>query len=131
MKNILFWGTPKLTWTLLDALLEAGFTPSLIGATPDKPQGRKLILTAPEIKTWADSHSIKTIQPEKLDDALFEELSQTPWDLFIVVAYGKIIPERFINLPKHGTINVHYSLLPKYRGASPIQSVFLHNEKET
>lgn len=131
MKKILFWGTPQLTWTLLDALKEAGLTPTIIGSVPDKPQGRKLVLTPPEIKEWATKNNIQFIQPEKLDDLTYQELSKTPWDLFVVVAYGKIIPERFISLPTHGTINVHYSLLPRWRGATPVESAILHGDEKT
>lgn len=131
MKNILFWGTPKLTWTLLDALKEADLMPNMIASIPDKPQGRKLILTPPEIKEWATKNNIRFIQPEKLDDQTYEELLKTPWDLFVVVAYGKIIPERFISLPTFGTINVHYSLLPKFRGATPVESAILHGDEKT
>ncbi len=129
--NIAFFGTPPFTTDFLDALVAAGYRPSLVVTAPDRPVGRGMVLTAPEPKVWANAHNIKVLQPEKLDDAFFAELSKTQWDLFVVVAYGKIMPERVINLPKHGTINVHYSLLPKYRGATPTESAILHGDTVT
>lgn len=129
--NIAFFGTPAFTTDFLDALVASGYSPSLVVTAPDRPVGRGMVMTAPEPKIWADTKGIKVLQPEKLDDAFFEELSKTSWDLFVVVAYGKIMPERVINLPKYGTINVHYSLLPKYRGATPTESAILHGDTMT
>ncbi len=129
--NIAFFGTPPFTVDFLDTLVAGGFAPSLVITNPDRPAGRGMTLTAPEPKVWAEKHSIAAIQPEKLDDAFFAELSKTAWDLFVVVAYGQIMPERVINLPKYGTINVHYSLLPKYRGATPVESAILNGDATT
>ena len=129
--NIAFFGTPPFTTDFLDTLVSSGLSPSLVITGPDRPVGRGMVMTSPEPKVWADGHSITCIQPDKLDDAFFLELSKKPWDLFVVVAYGKIMPERVISLPKLGTINVHYSLLPQYRGATPTESAILNGDTVT
>lgn len=129
--KIAFLGTPGFTTDFLDKLTEAGFAPSLVVTNPDRPSGRGMTLKSPEPKVWADEHGIQVLQPEKLDEVFFESLSKEPWDLFVVVAYGKIIPEKIIDLPKYGTINVHYSLLPKYRGATPVESAILNGDETT
>lgn len=129
--KIAFFGTPAFTTDFLNKLTEAGFSPSLIITNPDRPSGRGMALKSPEPKVWADEHGIQVLQPEKLDEEFFNTLSQQSWDLFVVVAYGKIIPEKVIDLPKYGTINVHYSLLPKYRGATPVESAILNGDETT
>lgn len=130
--KIAFWGTPDLTIPILDILAENGFTPSLVVTGPDMPQGRKLVLTPPAPKVWAEEKNIPVLQPVKVTAEVIAEIrAQGPWDLFIVVAYGKILPEEIIQMPKFGTINIHYSLLPKYRGASPVEATLLSDEKET
>lgn len=129
--KIAFFGTPPFTIDFLDTLVDAGFTPSLVVTGPDRKVGRGMHLTAPEPKAWALEHDITVLQPEKLDDAFYTEISAHNWDLFVVVAYGKIIPERIITLPKYGTINVHYSLLPKYRGATPVEAAILNGDTVT
>lgn len=123
--KIAFFGTPDFTIEFLEILKKSSFCPSLVVTNPDRPVGRGMVMTSPLPKKWADENSIKVLQPEKLNDEVFEELSKESWDLFVVIAYGKIIPERIINLPKFGTINLHYSLLPKYRGATPVESAIL------
>ncbi|MEI6316607.1 MAG: methionyl-tRNA formyltransferase, partial [bacterium] len=123
MQNrIAFWGTPELTITYLDNLEAHGMTPVVIVTNPDRPKGRGHELTPPAPKLWAQKRNIPVLQPEKLDMDFFAELSKFNLDISIVVAYGKIIPQEFIDLPKHKTLNVHYSLLPKYRGAAPTES---------
>ncbi len=129
--KIAFFGTPGFTTDFLDKLVETGFAPSLVITNPDRPSGRGMTLKSPEPKVWADEHVIQVLQPEKLDEDFFESLSKESWDLFVVVAYGKIIPEKIIDLPKYGTINVHYSLLPKYRGATPVESAILNGDQTT
>ena len=129
--NIAFFGTPPFTTDFLDTLVASGYSPSLVVTAPDRAVGRGMVMTAPEPKVWADATGIKVLQPEKLDDAFFTELSETQWDLFVVVAYGKIMPEPVINVPTYGTINVHYSLLPKYRGATPTESAILNGDTTT
>lgn len=127
-KNIsfAFFGTGPLAESVLASLVRAGYIPKVIITKPDTLQGRHMQLTAPHIKTWAEMKGIKVLQPEKLSDEEFHyKLQDTNYDLFIVASYGKIIPENILNIPKHGTLNVHPSLLPLYRGPSPIESVLL------
>ncbi len=129
--KIAFWGTPPLTITILDALKDAGYTPVVIVTGPDKKVGRGLTLTSPEPKLWAEKNNIPVLQPEKLDETFFEELKKYNLDLSIVVAYGKILPKKTIDLPKHGTWNIHYSLLPRWRGATPVEAAILAGDSET
>jgi methionyl-tRNA formyltransferase len=130
-KKIAFFGTPPFTVDFLDALYDEGYVPSLIVTNPDRPAGRGMHLQAPEPKEWAITQGIRTLQPEKIDASFVELLAQETWDLFVVVAYGAILPEALIALPRFGTINVHYSLLPKYRGATPVESAILHGDSTT
>lgn len=125
--NFAFWGTPDVASDTLEILKRSGFLPSLIITSADKRQGRKMVLTPPPAKVWAEKNKIPYIQPEKIDVGQIK----SELDLFIVVAYGKIISENVLNLPKFGSINVHYSLLPKYRGASPVESAILNGDTET
>lgn len=128
--NIAFFGTPEFSVKILEKLKVSGFTPNLVIATPDKPKGRKLILTPPETKIWAEKNNISVLQPTKLKDPEFlEKINKTKWDLFIVAAYGKIIPQIILDIPQYGTINVHPSLLPRLRGASPMESAILTENK--
>ncbi|MFA6608808.1 MAG: methionyl-tRNA formyltransferase [Candidatus Paceibacterota bacterium] len=121
-----FFGTGALAESVLATLVRNGYTPSLIVTKPDSPQGRHMLMTAPHIKTWADMKGIPTFQPASLRDISSNSpLHAEKFDLFIVASYGKIIPEEILNLPKHGILNVHPSLLPLYRGPSPIESVLL------
>ena len=129
--KIAFFGTPDITLPILDTLRDEGFLPTVIVTAPDRPQGRHMTITPPPAKVWALAHNIPVIQPEKLDAAFLEELSTFNIELSVVVAYGKIIPEVVITAPKFGTLNIHYSLLPKYRGASPVEAAILHGETET
>ena len=130
--NIAFFGSPQFAVHVLDELKEHGIVPSLIISQPDKPAGRKLLLTPPPAKVWTEENNISIFQPETLKDTVATQtiIDEGPWDIFIVAAYGKIIPRAVLDIPKHGTLNVHPSLLPKLRGASPIQSAILE-ENET
>lgn len=127
--KIVFWGTSLFSTGVLDALKKCGVIPDLMVTAPDKPKGRKLIITPPPVKIWAQEHNVPFLQPEKLDDALRSTLHDLRSTLFIVASYGKIIPKSILDIPKHGSLNVHPSLLPKLRGASPIQSAILTEEK--
>lgn len=130
--HIAFFGTPDFAVDILNELEKAGYTPALVVTNPDKPKGRKLVLTPPPTKIWAEKRNIKVAQPDTLRDGkLLQELRKERWDLFIVAAYGKIIPKEYIDLPLHRTLNVHPSMLPKFRGASPIQSAIIADEKHT
>ncbi len=124
-----FFGTPNFAARILQDLINAGMPPALVVANPDKPAGRKKILTAPETKVLAQKYNIPIYQPEK-PTAIAPELSGE-WDFFIVCAYAKIIPTEIIKIPRRGVLGVHPSLLPKYRGASPIQSAILGGESKT
>ncbi|HPK14251.1 MAG TPA: methionyl-tRNA formyltransferase [Candidatus Paceibacterota bacterium] len=130
-----FFGTPEVASQTLDILLANNLLPSLIITSPDKRAGRDLKLTPSPVSIWAKDHNIKCLKPEKLDDIFLDELfrltDQEKIDIYLVVAYGKILPETLIKYPPKKTINVHYSLLPKYRGASPLESAILNGEDET
>lgn len=95
------------------------------------PQGRKLEIKPTHTKVWAEKNNIPVFQPEKLNDEAFAKISEENWDVFIVASYGKIIPERFLNIPKAQTLNVHPSLLPELRGPSPIETAILRDIKNT
>ena len=129
--RIAFWGTPELCTVYLDALKDAGTPPVVIITNPDRPKGRGYELAPTPVKVWAEKYAIPVLQPEKLDNAFYSILKTYTLDISVVVAYGKIITEELINLPKHGTINIHYSLLPKYRGASPTEAAILAGDTET
>ncbi len=129
--NFAFFGTDEFAVTVLETLKSRGLTPALIVTTPDKPKGRKLILTPPPAKVWAESQSIKVLQPEKLKDEAFLKELGAAWDLFIVAAYGKIIPESVFTIPKYKTLNIHPSLLPILRGPSPVATAMLHDMRNT
>ncbi len=129
--RIAFWGTPELTRDYLDALDTAGMRPVVIITNPDRPKGRGHELAPTPAKEWGIARGVPVLQPEKRDDAFFAELSKYELDVSLVVAYGAILPERFISLPKRGTLNVHYSLLPRFRGASPTEAAILAGDAET
>lgn len=129
--SFVFFGTGPLAESVLAELVRNGYVPKVVVTKPDAPQGRHMELKPPHIKTWAEMKGIKTLQPEKLDEEFSSQLSVFSCQLFIVASYGKIIPESILNIPPHGVLNVHPSLLPKYRGASPIESALLNGDKET
>lgn len=131
LSNFAFFGTPDVAVETLEILLGHGIVPSIIITAPDQPKGRGLVLTPPPVKTWAIAHHIPFLQPEKIDNEFITQIKSLDLKVSIVVAYGKILPETLINLPPLGTFNIHYSLLPKYRGASPVESAILHGEIET
>ncbi len=127
-----FWGGPEISVITLEKLHAAGYAISFIVTSLDQPKGRSLTITPPPAKVWALAHNIPVLQPEKLKDPAFTEtLKNYNCDVFVVMAYGKIIPESILNIPKGKSLNIHPSLLPKFRGSCPIESAILHNEKET
>ena len=131
--NIVFFGSSEFSVYVLDELKLHGITPSLIITTPDKPKGRKLTLTPNVVKTWGLENGIEVWDPASLkkdNEALIQNLKSKNSDLFLVASYGKIIPKDIFEIPAKQTLNIHPSLLPKYRGASPIQSQILNDEKE-
>lgn len=126
-----FFGTPEISVHFLETLKNLGFSFDLIITNPNKPVGRKKILTPPPVKKWAKENKIDFWQPEKIDQKFIQKLKKEEWNFFFVLAYGKILPIELLEIPKLGTLNLHPSLLPKYRGASPIISVILDDQKET
>jgi len=131
MINFAFWGTPDVASETLEILKQAGFLPSLIVASPDAKKGRGLQISPSPVSEFATKNNIPCLKPEKLDQEFTLKLSTFNVQLFIVVAYGKIMPEKIINMPKFDSLNIHYSLLPKYRGASPVESAILNGETKT
>ncbi len=130
--RIVFMGTPEFAAASLDALVDSGANVVGVFTQPDKPKGRRMQLSQSAVKVSALSHGIEVYQPTTLrSDESFELLERLAPDMIIVAAYGKILPERVINLPEFGCINVHGSLLPKYRGAAPIQRAIIDGETET
>lgn len=126
-----FFGTPLIASQTLDILKSNGYLPSLIITSTDKKAGRGLHLTPSPVSDWAKENNIPCLKPEKITENFIEEFKNLDIDLSIVVAYGKILPEAFIKIPKFGTINIHYSLLPKWRGASPLESTLLNGDNVT
>lgn len=126
-----FFGSPEFAEIVLQKLIDAGYCPSAVVTNPDRPVGRKKELTPPRVKTLAEKHGIKVFQPEKITDEFINEIAGLKPELFVVAAYAKIIPLKLIAVPPLGSLGVHPSLLPLYRGASPIQNAILGGEKET
>lgn len=130
--KIVFMGTPDFAVGTLEALYNAGHEITAVFTQPDKPQGRKMILTPPPIKVLAEKLGLTVYQPKTLrDEAAYELLERLEYDLMVVVAYGKILPENILNMPKYGCMNIHGSILPKYRGAAPIQWSIVCGETKT
>ena len=130
MLNIIFMGTPDFAKESLEAIYKAGYNIMSVVTNPDRPSGRGMKLTMSPVKEFATEKNIPVMQPEKIRDIKEELIKQKP-DLFCVVAYGKILPKEILDIPKLGSINVHGSLLPKYRGAAPIQWAVINGEKKT
>ncbi len=128
--KIIFFGTPDFGVIILEELIKNNYNPVLVITAPDKPVGRKHVLTPPPVKKIAEKYNVIVTQPEKIKEVAIEIKNLNP-DLIICAAYGQIIPKEILEIPKHGCLNIHPSLLPKYRGASPIQTVILNGDKET
>ena len=128
--RLMFMGTPEISAYVLEKMIEAGYHFVGVVAQPDHPVGRKGIITKVPTKVIAEKYNIPVYQPEKirLDFEFAKELNP---DLVITLAYGQIVPQGFLDIPRLGCLNLHGSLLPKYRGASPIQSALINNEKVT
>ena len=126
--KIAFFGTPIVAVYVLDELKNFGILPDIIITAPDKPVGRKLVFTPPPAKVWAKENKIQIEQPYKISNLILK-LKTENYDLFIVAAYGKILPKELLDIPKYGTLNMHPSLLPRLRGASPIQSAVLEEDE--
>lgn len=126
-------GTPEFAVPSLQALINSEHTVRSVVCQPDKPAGRKQVLTAPPVKLLANKYGIAVLQPEMLrgNTDFFQKLAETSPDLICVTAYGKILPVEILELPKLGCMNVHASLLPKYRGAAPVNWAIINGEKIT
>ena len=130
--RVVFMGTPDFAVDCLDILVENGHDVVGVFSQPDKPQGRKQIMTPPAVKARALELGLDVYQPDSFKDGEAAELlEKLAPELIVVVAYGKLIPQRVLDIPKYGCINVHASLLPKLRGAAPIQWSVINGEKET
>ncbi len=131
--KIVFMGTPDFAKESLEAIYNAGYDILAVVTNPDKPKGRGLKMISSPVKEYAVEKKLKIYQPLKIrnNTEFIEELKQLKPDVLCVVAYGKILPKEVLNIPKYGAINVHGSLLPKYRGAAPIQWAVLNGDKTT
>ena len=131
--NIVFMGTPDFAQKSLEAIYNAGHNILAVVTNPDKPKGRGMKLVASPVKVFAEEKGIKIYQPEKIrkNQEFIEEIKALNPDVICVVAYGKILPKEILEIPFLGSINVHGSLLPKYRGAAPIQWAVLNGDKTT
>lgn len=129
--SFIYFGTPKVASDTLAILIERDFVPALVVTSPDALVGRGLILTPSPTKSLALAHNIKVLTPLTLDTEVMQEIRACGYDYAVCVAYGKIFPEELIASFPLGVLNVHYSLLPKYRGATPLETALLTGEEET
>jgi len=131
--NYIFFGTPSFSARCLSKLLDRGMVPVAVVCNPDRPVGRKHIVTPPPVKQLIAERapSVPVLQPEKLDEVFQSKLRYLHPDLFVVFAYNKILRQEVFGTPRLGTIGVHPSFLPKYRGPSPFQTALLEGESET
>lgn len=131
--NVIFMGTPDYAVPTLKAFADSEFNVQCVFCQPDKPVGRKQILTPPPVKTLAEEYGIPVYQPQsfKNNEEIVSLIKEYSPDFIVVVAYGKILPQSVLDIPKYGSVNGHGSLLPKYRGSAPIQWSVVCGEKET
>lgn len=131
--NFAFMGTPALSAYTLEIMKDNGYIPSTIITSPDTRSGRGMHINETPVALWAKENNIPCLKPEKLDDEFLEQFKKMCPDvkLSIVIAYGKILPQSVISFPSLGTINIHYSLLPKYRGATPVEQALLNGDEIT
>lgn len=130
--NVIYMGTPDFAVPALKKLAESKHTVSAVFTQPDKPRGRKMIMTPPDVKVCALEFDIPVYQPESMKNGeALEIIKKYNPDVIVVAAYGKILPKEILDFPKYGCVNIHGSLLPKYRGAAPIQQSVLNGDKVT
>ncbi len=131
--QIIFMGTPELSCASLESLLAApGFRLRAVVTQPDRPRGREMKLRPSPVKELAARRGLPVLQPERArDEAFLAELRRLAPDLIAVTAFGQLLPQTMLDLPRYGCLNVHASLLPKYRGAAPIQWAILNGEAQT
>jgi methionyl-tRNA formyltransferase len=128
--KFVFFGTSEFSVAILEKLISDFFYPVLVVSQPARPAGRKQVMTEPPIKHVCDTHQLKLVQPERVKD-IQQMIADLKPDLIITASYGQIIPDNILSLPVHGALNVHTSLLPLHRGASPIQAAILAGDHET
>ena len=130
--RVIFMGTPDFAVASLEEIIKAGHEVVLVVTQPDKPKGRGKSLAFPPVKECAVTHGIEVFQPKRIrDDANVEYLKKYKPDIIIVAAFGQILPKSILDLPKYGCVNVHASLLPRYRGAAPIQWAVINGDEIT
>ncbi len=128
--KVIFIGTADFAIPILESLITNGYPLLAVITAPDKPVGRKQIITPPPIKILAEKHNIPVFQPKTISN-IKNQISNIRPDLIVVTAYGQILPKEILEIPRYGCLNIHPSLLPKYRGPSPIQYTILNGDKET
>ena len=128
MSKFVYFGTPWVASETLAILLEHGYRPELVVTSPDAPRGRGLVLTPSPTKAIAEAQDIPVLTPERLDEATIRTIADAGCEVGVCVAYGKIFPEVLIDSFPKGVLNIHYSLLPKYRGATPLEGALLGGE---
>ncbi len=132
MASIVFMGTPDFSVPVLDMLVKEGYTILGVVTQPDRPKGRKRIMTPPPVKVAAEKHGLRVLQPEKVKDPeQLQPILDLNADLIVTAAFGQILPKQLLEAPKYGCINVHASLLPELRGGAPIHYSILQGKKET
>ncbi|NTW15125.1 MAG: methionyl-tRNA formyltransferase [Candidatus Moranbacteria bacterium] len=129
--RVIFMGTPEFARDILSGLVTAGFNVVAVYTRPDRPVGRNRAISEPPVKTFAKEQGIAVEQPERFDEETIRKLTEYHPDLIIVAAYGRILPETVLAIPGFGCLNVHASLLPRWRGASPVQNALLSGDTET
>ena len=130
MKKIVFMGTPDFSVPILQTLIHSEYEVSLVVTQPDRPKGRKRIITPPPVKVEAEKHNIPVFQPRKLKDD-FDVIQELQPDLIVTAAYGQLLPKAVLDIPEYGCINVHASLLPELRGGAPIHYAIMQGKEET
>lgn len=126
-----FFGTPALACDILDSLEAAGQVPAYIVSMPDRAQGRGMVVQPSPVAAWGAARGIEVLKPEKLDEAMIAGMAARGVSFAIVVAYGKIVPQGLLDTYPRGMWNIHYSLLPRFRGATPVESAILAGDTET
>lgn len=130
MNKYIFFGSSRFSVLVLEELKRVALLPALIVTVPDQKKGRGLKSASSLVKDWALSNNISVLNPETYDDVFKNEILKTGVETFAIASYGKIIPQNILEVGKQGTLNVHPSLLPKYRGATPIASQILSDDRE-
>lgn len=132
MTKIVFMGTPAFSVPILEGLLESGYEVQAVVTQPDRPVGRKHVITPPPVKVAALKHDLLVLQPEKISGSTeMDKIDSLAPDLIITAAFGQFLPEKLLQIPRLGAINVHASLLPKYRGGAPVHYAIMNGEDKT